>query len=200
MSVARLVLDYLRLLLWPALILFVLWKFGARLQGMFVNSRINRVKALGLEVEWEQVKEVLQENLQQTREELAKAEDPAERQRAAEKLERETRALTWVRAAKMASTSSMADPVPEAIEYDRQLVGEALDRGLSQADVDHLSHAFYGLLDEARRHGLSLSEAVQQQRAMYGSPEQVVDAYIRAKTRGDIGRPSPSDRVDDESG
>jgi hypothetical protein len=51
-----------------------------------------------VKLELGQVAEVLKENVRETREEVAKAEDPDERQRAVDKLQREAAALGQVRA------------------------------------------------------------------------------------------------------
>ncbi len=63
---------------------------------------------------------------------------------------RDATALGRVEAVQAGVTDSTVDM---AIEYERQLVPKAIDRGLPRSDIDHLSHAFYALLDENRRYG-----------------------------------------------
>jgi hypothetical protein len=99
MRVAELVLDYVRALIWPALIAVgVFWLFRSQLGSLLAERRVKSVEAVGVKVELEQVAEVLQENLQESREEVAKAQDPEQRQRAADKLQREAAALGQVKA------------------------------------------------------------------------------------------------------
>jgi hypothetical protein len=97
MSVAELVLDYIQALIWPALIAVgVFWLFRSQLGSLLAERRVKRVEAAGVKIELEQVAEVLQASVDETREEVAKAENPEERERAVEKLERETAALARV--------------------------------------------------------------------------------------------------------
>jgi hypothetical protein len=186
MSVAELVLDYIRVLIWPALIAVgVFWLFRSQLGTLLAERRVKRVEAAGVKVELEPVAEVLKENLQETREELAKANDPQERERTAEKLEREAAALGRVQAVQDGGFSE--DPVAEVGRYERSLAGEAWARGLSGDDVEYLRQAFYSSIDEGRRLGLSLSDAIQRVRDIHGSPQRVVDAWIEEKERRGMG-------------
>jgi hypothetical protein len=96
MSVSEQVLDWVQALIWPALIVVGVWVFRSQVRGLL--DRIKSVEAGGVKVELGRVAEVLKESVRETREEVAKAENPEERQRAVDKLQREAAALGQVRA------------------------------------------------------------------------------------------------------
>jgi hypothetical protein len=75
---------YVRALIWPAVVVVgVFWLFRSKLGSLVTQRRVKSVEAAGVKVELEQVAEVLKESVQDTREEVARADDPEERERAA---------------------------------------------------------------------------------------------------------------------
>jgi hypothetical protein len=126
------VLDYIQALIWPALIAVgVFWPFRSQLGSLLTRRRVKSVEAAGVKVEVEEVREVLKENLQESREEAAKAEDPAERERAVEKVERDAAALGRIETIEVTrSTHDIENQVIKEAYHTR--VGEAAEaRGLS---------------------------------------------------------------------
>jgi hypothetical protein len=90
-------------LIWPVLIAAALWVFRSQLKTLLQNLRVQSVEAAGVKVGLreaaQEAAQVLKENADETEEEVAKAEDPVERERLAAKLRRETAALTRIEAA-----------------------------------------------------------------------------------------------------
>ena len=111
MSVSEQVLDWVQALIWPALIVVGVWVFRSQVRGLL--DRIKSVEAGGVRVELGRVAEVLKESVRETREEVAKADDPDERQRAVDKLQREAAALGQVRAYQDQTVAARA-PGPRA--------------------------------------------------------------------------------------
>jgi len=211
MSVAELVLDYIQALIWPALIAVgVFWLFRSQARRLFDNvaaifdrSRAATVEFRGLKLTLEQAAEVLKETVEETREELAKAEDPQERERTAEKLQREAAALSSIERFQARNPYTYIGSLGGAAwaGYLGQLRRAALRAGLSKTDMAFLEEAVLRSVERDTVHGFSVEEALDRQGHFGGSPDQVVEAWIRENNRRDTGWPSPSPRrVDDVGG
>jgi hypothetical protein len=104
-SVSEHVLDWVQTLIWPALVVVGVWVFRSPLARLLDNatrlldrSRVKEIEVRGVKLTLEQAADVIQQNLQETRKEVDEAEDPEERERAREKLEREAAVLARVEA------------------------------------------------------------------------------------------------------
>jgi hypothetical protein len=102
-------------------------RFRVPIRDLFANLLINRVRAGGVEFELVPVVEALQASVEERREEVAKAEDPAERERAADKLQRDAAALGRVEAVqeRFAAPDSVSAYVDRVRSFaDAALIGE----------------------------------------------------------------------------
>jgi hypothetical protein len=122
-----LVLDYIQASIWPALIAVgVFWLFRSQLGSLLTQRRVKTVEAAGVKVE----------------QEAAKAEDPAERERAVEKVKRDAAALGRIET--IEATRSMQ-------EIENQVTKEAYHARVSEAaEARGLSSGIRGWL---RRQG-----------------------------------------------
>jgi hypothetical protein len=154
-------------------------------------ARIKSVEAAGAKVELEQVAGVLKENVEESREQVVKAEDPEERERAVEKLQRDAAALGRVEAAQEITS---ARPVTGSVGELGFLIGKlALDDRVTKYDARVRSAAA-----RLRRPPLSSEQQsrlntdvvshfmkdasegipVEETIARLGPPEGFVDAWI----------------------
>jgi hypothetical protein len=202
MSVAELVLDYIQALIWPALIAVgVFWLFRSQLGSLLAERRVKSVEAAGVKVELEQVAEALKENVDESREQVAKAQDPEERERAVQKLQRDAAALGRVEATQALSDRwQMAQfffrgqvvqlyrPASNPLsQHETDLLMSYLTRLQAAADdllpkagipsefeSDPVGAAGWRIRDFSRE-GLSVDESISR----LGPPEQFVDKWIK---------------------
>jgi hypothetical protein len=155
MSAPEMTLDFIKALLWPAVIVVgVFWLFRSEVRGLFKGlsdvfdrRRVKTVKTPGgFEIELEQLEkaaeqavEVLKDRVEESREEAAKAEDPESRERWVEKLEQESAALGSLRMIR-AYTGSWRDfrPITLSESYIERIRSAAERRGLSEGDQSML--------------------------------------------------------------
>jgi hypothetical protein len=182
MSVSEQALNWVQALIWPALIVVGVWVFRKELRALI--ARIKSVEAGGAKVEMEPVAEVLRENLQETREELAKADDPEERRRTVDKLQREAAALGRVEAVQESPShrtgSELLDD-PAIVHYLNDVYSLALERAVEEGvprnerrDFATGARSFaLGAVAWRTTRGNTVDRAIDR----VGTPEQVVDAF-----------------------
>jgi hypothetical protein len=186
MSAPEMVLDYIQVLIWPALIAVgVFWLFRSQARRLFDNaaalfdrSRVTEVEIRGVKFTLEQAAEALQANVEERREEVAKAEDPQERERAVEKLERDAAALRGIELFE-AVRSSPQDTESGAIEqeYLGRVRQEAKAR-LSWVEARKLDDRLtWRFASDRYWRGNNARTVI----ARLGTPEQVVDAWLRGE-------------------
>jgi hypothetical protein len=172
MSVAELVLDYIQALIWPALVVVgVFWLFRSQLRSLLAEMRVKTIKGAGFEVELEQVAEALKKSVEESREQAAKAEDPEERERAVEKLERDAAALGQVEAVREASQTDADRRAKRVVNYV-SAVGELADARLSKEGLP--PELALGAIREASREYLD----AMHRRRRAESPESFVDEWF----------------------
>jgi hypothetical protein len=168
-------LDWVQALIWPVLILGALWMFRSQLRTLLANLRVKSVKAAGVEIALEhaeQVAEVLKENVQETTEEVAKAEDPSERQRAAEKLQREATALgnveAWVRRRGLLTLHDT---------YLAELTRQFARHGASMDPAaDKFYRSVFDQFVQDHEAGMSTTETINK----LGHPQELVEKWLAA--------------------
>jgi hypothetical protein len=206
MSVAETVLDYIQALIWPALVAVGVWVFRSQLKALL--ARIRSVEYGIGKVELDPVADVLKANLQESREELAKAEDPEMRERAAQKVERNAAALgrveAWItpeddlRRKRDAILEEMYTAARHGQDFRPEIIGAY------QVDLQVALWTVPGAeaVPEEAKNELQLSVMkrflddtkaripTETTAASLGPPEQVVRTWLERRQRDEPGLPS----------